>query len=80
MQGVLGQHEQRAAEREVVALDEADRPEYQDDLQMVGAERNGVELAAEQKAGRKTRGGERRGLCHGALRDGRIRLNASRCD
>jgi hypothetical protein len=77
MQRFLGQHQQRAAERQVVALDEADRPEHKDDLQMVSAERNAVELAAEQKAGRLTRGGERRGLRHGVLPNGQPGETAS---
>ena len=51
MQRLLGQHQQRAAERQVVALDEADHPEHQDDLHVIDAERNAVELSSEQKAG-----------------------------
>ena len=45
--GCLGQHQQRAAQRQVVALDEADRAQHQDDHQVVGAERNAVELFAQ---------------------------------
>jgi hypothetical protein len=51
MQRLLGQHKQRAAERQVVALDEADHPEHQDDLYVINAERNTVELSSKQKAG-----------------------------
>ena len=70
MQRLLGQHEQRAGERHVVALDEADNPEHQDDLYVIDAERNAVELSSEQKAGRIARADKRSVFHHGVLPDG----------
>jgi hypothetical protein len=51
MQRRLGQHQQRAGHHQIVALDEADEGEDCDDRQVVSAERDTVELAAEHKAG-----------------------------
>ncbi len=45
------QHEERAAECQVVALDEADEPEHHDQNDMIRAERDAIELASQQMAG-----------------------------
>jgi hypothetical protein len=73
VQRLFCQHQQRAAECQVVALDEADRPEDEDQLQVVDTERNAVELAPEQEAGRARGGRGRKGFRHGVLPDGQPR-------
>jgi hypothetical protein len=51
MQRLFGQHQQRAGHHQIVALDEADEGEHGNDQDLVSAERNAVELAAEHAAG-----------------------------
>ena len=53
MQRLLCEHQQRAGHDQVVAVDKADKPEDADHHQVVGAERDAVELAAEHMAGRR---------------------------
>jgi len=43
MQRLLGQHQQRAGDRQIVALDKADQGEHGDDQDVVAAERDVVE-------------------------------------
>jgi hypothetical protein len=51
-QRCLGQHQQRTTESQIVSLDEADCAEDQDNQHVIGAERNAIELAAKNMAGR----------------------------
>jgi hypothetical protein len=43
-QRLLGQHQQRAGDRQIVALDKADQGEHGDDQYVVGAERDAVKF------------------------------------
>ena len=52
MQRLLRQHQERAGHDEVVAVDKADEREHRDQHQVVAAERNAVELAAQHMASR----------------------------
>ena len=63
MQRLLRQHDQRTAERKVVALDEADRAEHDDQQYVVGTEGDTVELPPEFITGCF------RGRYHGVLPD-----------
>ena len=66
MQRRLGQHQQRAGHKQIVALDKADEGQDEDNQNLVGAERNAVHLAAEHPAGRRSRHLHRRLRGHGA--------------
>ena len=51
MQRFLGKYDQRAAKRQIVALDETDRAERGDKKQMVGGERYVVEFPPKYATG-----------------------------
>jgi len=55
MQRLFSQNQQRAGHDEIVAIDKADEPEHRDNHQVVRAERDAVELAAENAAGQAYR-------------------------
>src|SRR6516162_11555965 len=67
MQWLLGQHHQRPSHHQIVALDKADEGEHRDDQYMVAAERNAVELTAENEAGGYCGSDHRANFCHGDL-------------
>ena len=64
MQRRLGQHQERAGDHQIVALDKADEGEHGDDRYVVTAERNAVELASEHMSGRRHGSRDRSDLCH----------------
>ena len=51
MQRRFGEHQQGAGQRQIIAFDKADKPEHQDDNDVIGAERHAVEFASEHEAG-----------------------------
>jgi hypothetical protein len=61
MKRPLGEHQQRTGQGQVVAFDEADKPEHHDHHDVVGAEWNRIELASEQMAGGSCRRSAQRG-------------------
>ena len=64
MQRRLGQHQERPGHHQIVALDKADEGEHGDDQDVVGAERDAVELVAEHKARAGCRCANRADICH----------------
>ena len=67
VQRAFGQDEQRAGQRQIIPVDKADEPEHQDHRHVEGAERNAVELAAQDGAGGIGRCGGGRIYGHGVL-------------
>ena len=61
---MLCQDEQRAGDRQIVAFDKTHEPQYRYDREVVGAERDVVELAPEHKPGGGRRPGEGADFCH----------------
>ena len=58
MQRSLGEHQQRAGQCQIVALDKADKAEHQDYDDVIGAERDAIQLQPENVAGRSRNAGE----------------------
>jgi len=78
MQRFFGQHQERAGEHQIVALDEADEGKHGNDQNVVTAERDAVELVPENMSGGYNVWVHRMNFCHGDLPDHRTRRNPRR--